>query len=365
MAGLSTPSSLYEITPSWLTQALHYKLSSSDASVTSCTVEGISEGKGFMNQIARLRLEYDDRPEYLPSTLIIKLPSPDPDVRAISDKLGDNQREVRFYEELAASVSLQTPYSYYSAIDPLTGHTVLLLEDLGDARQGDSVLGCSQADAQLAMRVLAEFHASWWESPRLEHLDWMPLKDAESGVYQEVYAGTWKSLLQKAGVGMPGELRDIGERLSQDIPTMKAKLTEPPRTIIHGDYRLDNCFLGKSTDSRSLVVFDWEFCTRGRGTYDVATFISEAFSPQERRNEEMGLLRMYHSLLIGNGIQDYPFEDCLRDYRLSMLEILVFWIVVGGYCDYEGDRATVYLHNSLERFNAAIADLNCTEFLSS
>lgn len=363
MAPLSIPNSPYELTAAWLTEALHCKLSSSDASVTSYTVESIGEGKGFMHQIARLRLDYDDESKDLPRTAIIKLPSTDPDVKAISDKMGDHQREVRFYEEVATNAILRTPSSYYSAIDTVTGHTVLLLEDLGDARQGDSVVGCSQAEAELAIRLLAKFHASWWESPRLEHLEWMPLKGAESNIYQEVYADAWKAFVHKSGHGMPSELREIGERLSQHIPTIKDRLTDHPRTIIHGDYRLDNCFLGTSVDSESLVVFDWEFCVIGRGTYDAATFINEAFPPQQRSNVEMGLLRMYHSSLVESGIQDYSFEECLLDYRLSMLEIFVFWVVVGGYCDYEGDRATTYLHNALERFNAAIADLDCTDLL--
>ena len=363
MAPLSIPNSPDELTPAWLTEALHHKLPSSDASVTSYTVEGISEGKGFMNQVARLRLDHDDEPKGLPRTTIIKLPSPAPEIKAISDKMGYHQREVRFYEEIAANVSLNTPYSYFGAIDPVTGQTVLLLEDLGDARQGDSVAGCSQAEAELAIRLLAKFHASWWESPQLEHLDWMPLKNAESSIYQEVYADAWKTFLQKSGEGMPRELRGIGERLSQHIPTIKARLTDHPRTILHGDYRLDNCFFGTPVDSQSLVVFDWEFCAIGRGTYDAATFINEAYPPQQRRSVEMGLLRMYHSSLVENGVQGYSFEECLLDYRLSTLEIFVFWVVIGGYCDYEGKRATKYLHNALDRFNAAIADLNCTELL--
>ena len=329
------------------------------------TVEVIGEGKGFMNQIARLRLDYANNSKNRPRTIIIKLPSTDPDVKAVADKMGNDRREVRFYEEIAPHAKLQIPHCYYSAIDQVTGDTVLLLEDLGDARQGDSVVGCSREDAELAISVLANFQASWWESPQLKHLDWMPLKDAESNIYQEIYDGAWGTLVQKAGDGMPGELKGIGERLKRDIPIIKAQLTEPPRTIIHGDYRLDNCFLGNPIVSRSLAVFDWEYCARGRGTYDVATFISEAFPHQQRREEEMGLLRLYHSLLMENGIQNYSFEDCLQDYRLSMLEILIFWIVVGGCCDYEGDRATVYLLNSLERFNAAISDLECAEFLST
>ena len=364
MARLSIPKSLHEVTPSWLTEALHYKLPSTDASVKSYTAESIGEGKGFMNQITRLRLSYDNEPKDLPREVILKLPSTDPDLRAISEMLGVYQREVRFYEEIAANANLPTPYSYFSAADPATGHTVILLEDLGNAGQGDSVVGCSQKDAQLAISQLAKFHASWWENPQLEHLDWMPLKDAESSIYQELYAHSWKRFVQIAGDGMPGELRELGGRLSQHIPTVKAKLTVPPRTIVHGDYRLDNCFLGTPTNSQSIVVFDWEYCARGRGTYDVATFISEAFPPQRRRNEEMSLLRMYHSLLIEDGIQNYSYEDCLLDYRLSMLEIFMFWISAGGYCDFEGDRATIFLHNSLERFNAAIADLDCVDLLS-
>ena len=110
-----------------------------------------------------------------------------------------------------------------------------------------------------------------------------------------------------------------------------------------------------------MVVFDWEFCARGRGTYDVATFISEAFPPQRRREEELGLLGEYHTILEDNGVRGYTFEECLYDYRLSMLEILVFWIVTGGYCNYEGERAAAYLLNSLERFDAAVSDLASTE----
>ena len=113
------------------------------------------------------------------------------------------------------------------------------------------------------------------------------MKDAEAEVYQELYAGAWESLIQKAGDGMPRGLRLLGDRLGAEIPKIKAKLAKSPRTIIHGDYRLDNCFLLADGESQSLVVFDWEFCARSRGVYDVATFASEAFPPQQRRNEEL------------------------------------------------------------------------------
>ena len=365
MTSLTVPQDLQEVTPAWLTAALHSKVPSSRASVTGYSAEPVAEGKGFMNQVFRLRLHYDADPLDLPRTVIAKLPSADPALRMFSDRLGQDRREVRFYQEVAADAHLQTPHSYYGGIDSVTGNTILLLEDLNSARQGDSVAGCSLADAQRAMAQLAEFQAAWWDSPRLDRLDWMPLKDAETGAYQELYAAAWTSFTRKAGDGMPPALRRLGDRLSLEVPKIKAKLTTPPRTIIHGDYRLDNCFFQTSGEAQSLLVFDWEFCARGRGTCDVATFISETFPPQQRRDEELSLLRTYHSILVSNGVKDYPFAECLADYRLAMLEIFVFWIVTGGCCDFDDERATVYLHNSLERFDAAISDLDCAELLAS
>ena len=35
------------------------------------------------------------------------------------------------------------------------------------------------------------------------------------------------------------------------------------------------------------------------------------FSPQQRRDEELGLLRSYHSILMSNGVSDYPFGPVL------------------------------------------------------
>ena len=375
MTSPAVPKDLQEITPAWLTEALNSKGgnggkgASGSASVAWRSAEAVAGGKGFMNQVFRLRLHYDDDPLDLdldlPRSIIVKLPSADPALRTVAERLGQDRREVRFYQEVAPGSPLQTPHSYYCATDSTTGNTILLLEDVNSARQGDSVAGCSLAEARRSIALLAGFQASWWDSPRLDRLKWMPLKAAETGAYREIYAGAWESLIDKAGDGMPQGLRRLVDRLDLEVPMIKSKLTESPRTIIHGDYRLDNCFFDTAAGPRSLVVFDWEFCAQSRGAYDVATFISEAFPPQQRRNEELGLLRTYHSILVSNGVTGYPFEECLSDYRLSMLEVFVFWIITGGYCDFDGERATTYLHNSLERIDAAISDLACTDLLTS
>ncbi len=368
--GPTVPQSPGDITPAWLTAALRHGGALGDASVVGHSAEPIAEGRGFMNRLFRLTLDYDPTldhdadPSGLPATVIAKLPSADPLLRTIFEGLRQNRREVRFYRELASNHHLPAPRCFHSGLDSATGNSILLVEDMTHARQGDSVAGCSMYDARRAIVQLARFHASWWDSPRLDELDWIPLKDAESGVYQAIYPGAWASLVEQAGNGMPQVLRRLGDRLRRDVPRIKAHLTKPPRTIVHGDFRLDNCFFPTGAHSRSPVVFDWEFCVRGRGVCDVATFISEAFPSRQRREAELALLETYHSVLEGNGVNGYSFDQCWRDYRMAMLEAFVFWIITGGYCNFAGQRATVYLHNTLARFDAAISDLAVTELLA-
>ncbi len=364
MSGLTVPTSLPDITPCWLTEALNAGRSSGGPSVTGYTAEPLAEGKGFMNQLFRLRLHFDSGSADQPDTVIAKLPSADPLLRTVFDSLGQSQREVGFYRNLANSPHMPTPSLYHSGMEPATGNTVLLLEDLRSLRQGDSVAGCTLAEARLCIGQLARFHASWWDSPLLDGLEWMPLREADTDAYERIYPGSWAALVEKAGEGMPPDLRVLGDHLISDMRRVKTRLSRPPLTVVHGDYRLDNCFLSEGASSQQAVVIDWEFCTKGRGTYDVATFVNEAFSPERRREVELGLLREYHSILQEHGVRGYTFEECMYDYRLSMLELFVFWIITGGHCDYEGERAAIYLRNTLERLNAAIVDLASIELIS-
>ena len=50
-------------------------------------------------------------------------------------------------------------------------------------------------------------------------------------------------------------LENVYERLRADVPE------QGPATIVHGDYRLDNCLVGD--DGHLAAVLDWEICTLG------------------------------------------------------------------------------------------------------
>ncbi|MYC28734.1 MAG: hypothetical protein F4X65_01395 [Chloroflexi bacterium] len=190
---------------------------------------------GFITHRTRRSLNPPGPARGRPDSVVVKLPSADPLLQKVFSRLEQNRREVSFYLELADRVLLETPRCYYGDTDPSTGRTVLVLEDLESAQKGDSVAGCSLDEARQCIRQLAEFQAQWWNSPLLDRLPWMPLRNAETGIYQELYADAWASLLQRAGDAMPAQLRLLGDRLAEEIHGIKDCLSWPPVTIVHGD----------------------------------------------------------------------------------------------------------------------------------
>ena len=161
MAELGIPTEPAELTPAWLTAALRQTGALRAASVTSVEPEMLSEGRGFTGRVLRLRLGYDAPEAGAPASLVAKLPTPDPGIRAALNHLGLYEREFRFYTEIAGSPDLPVPRPYYADMDREAGVSILLLEDLARARAGDNVAGCSDEDLCLAVSHLARFQAAW------------------------------------------------------------------------------------------------------------------------------------------------------------------------------------------------------------
>ena len=57
-------------------------------------------------------------------------------------------------------------------------------------------------------------------------------------------------------------MKQFGDRFTELLPNIVSRLSEPPFTLSHGDYRADNFFFGDDDD---LVVCDWQLIDRSRG----------------------------------------------------------------------------------------------------
>jgi aminoglycoside phosphotransferase (APT) family kinase protein len=102
--------------------------------------------------------------------------------------------------------------------------------------------------------VMAEIHAVDVDAVGLGELG------RKEGYIDRQLRRWYKQFLDSKTREVPA-LENVYERLRAEIPE------QGPATIVHGDYRLDNCLVGD--DGRIAAVLDWEICTLGDPLADV------------------------------------------------------------------------------------------------
>lgn len=319
---LSIPTSPADLTPDWLTAALTAGNAIEKSAVTAFTVETPGGDGGLYGQTVRVRLVYNQPEVGAPRALFAKFSAATPAMRARA--ISAYAKEVRFYQELALRSGLTVPACYYAAIDPASHLHVLLLEDMAPAVSGSRRAGCTPDQATLVVRHIAAFHAAWWEHPALSALDWLPDPDfgSDPAASQSQYESWWPRFLENLGdVPLPDPIREMGEVFGPHRAAIERHLfNAPPRTLLHGDFHLGNLVFASAAGGVPFAVLDWQMVRRGRAAQDVAYFLSENLLPAVRRKIERGLLADYHRWLVEGGVSGYTFDDCLRDYRLSLLQ---------------------------------------------
>ncbi len=365
MKTLSIPAGPEALTAEWLTDALRSTGVVGNTAITSIDTEVIGEGSGFIGQLARVTLGYDRPEEGAPASLIAKFPGASPAGREIGNLFDFYRREICFYEEIAGDVELTTPRLYFSAMDTDAQEYVLLLEDMAPARVGDQAAGCTLAEAELAVRSIAGFHATWWEHPRLDEVShWMPIIDAPvHQSAQQSYQQAWGPFIENFGAKLSPRMRELGARIGQNVINLQSSVADRPHTIVHGDYRTDNFFFATPQGGPPFAVADWQIASRGRGIFDVAYLLCGGLEPGERKQHEQRLVKLYHDLLTQGGVTGYTFDQCWTEYRRMALYVFVYVVISLGTLDFANERGLALFNAWLHRASAAIEELNAGELM--
>jgi aminoglycoside/choline kinase family phosphotransferase len=274
-------------------------------------------------------------------------------------------RECWFYRIGAARTPVNIPRCYYNAVDAATGESFLLLEDLAPARTGNRMNGASLEEAELALQSLAQLHASWWAVDPKAEPELMQLmdnsQDAQALVGQ-LYQEAWSRFLERHADQVQDDIRKFGTGLVDHIPEAEALLDASPRTLIHGDFRLENMLFGARHRHPVCWIIDWEDVILWNGMFDVAWFLGGCL-PVEESDKEENLLRFYHRALTHAGVEGYSWEQCYRDYRCAMITGFVQGILTITSLE-TGD---IYAQNLArviaERFMMACSRLRLDELL--
>ena len=363
MSSLPIPDGPDALTPGWMTDALRSTGVIGEHRVTSIDASLISEGVGFIGRVARVRLEYDRDPASAPASLIAKFPATEPTARGIGVALRFYEREIRIYDEVTRHVPLRTPRRYYGDMRLETNEFILLIEDMAPARVGDQIAGCSAADAARIVPQMAAFHALFWESPLLKQFAWMPYyNDPCHHNAQASYRQAWPPFQKFVGDRLPASVREAGEWLNDNVVHLQNLLSEPPITVMHGDFRLDNLVFPAS-GADGVIVLDWQITSRGRGAFDLGYFLCTSLSPADRAAHERELIRLYVDALAAGGVRGYGVDECMRDYRLTALFCLVYTVILIGSLDVGNERGLALFNALLERNTAALMDLEAYKLI--
>jgi len=306
-----------ELTPDWLGQALGDAGRLTTGTVTDVAAKRI--GSGRLGTTYLLTPGYSAGPTVGPERLVAKLPATDDASRQFSAAMGAYTREVSFYRDIATHVPVRTPECYHAAVsdDGLT--FCLLLEDLTPAAECDQVEGCDVDRAETALRQAAALHAGSWNDRGLQRYAWL---DSGLGIWRKMGADAAQA--QKAfRAGYDGLLDDASHRVAAGLETGIAQrwveLIARPRCLWHCDFRLDNLLFDARGGEVPLAVVDWQSVALADGTIDASYFIGASIPTDLRREHEERLVRGYHHTLEEQGVTDYPWDECWRDYRVNAL----------------------------------------------
>jgi thiamine kinase-like enzyme len=359
------PGSVANISAGWLRASVRPEDAAAFTSLTSVRVERLGEGAAMATDIYRLILGYGAGATQGPATLVAKLPSSSPEVREVARGWGHYQREVLFYQDVAATVALRIPKAYVAKFDPHTNGFVLVMEDLAPAVNGNQVAGLPLDYARLALDEIASLHARWWNRPELFALEAaiQPFGEGNWIGTGARHAAAWPAFEKFVSARASPELSRVGERMASAIEPMMVEMARGSRTICHGDFRADNLMFAPGADGATLITLDWQAPLQARGAFDVGHLMSMSVTVELRRAHEATLLRGYHDKLVAGGVENYPYDEFFHDYRRGLLLGFTYVIQTGPAVDMANARTEALFDSAIRRLDAAVQDHGLGEFV--
>lgn len=296
------------VTPEWLSEVV-------GACVRGITWQPI--GTGQVGDSVRFTITYHDDGQAGPPTLAAKFAAEDPTSRGTAAMFGLYAREVHFYREAAPLLDARTPHVFFCDVGDDGSECLLLFEDLGPARQGDQVAGCTLPDARAAIGQAAAIHGPSWHRTGLLGAAWLAPRDGLAETLTPLYAHAQAIFRERYAATLAPELMAVCEGLSQLAPAWFAR-DAGKQCLIHGDFRLDNMLFDIRGGTEPIAILDWQTVAAGNPMTDIGYFMGCGIGDDLRRAHEGELLALYRERMARYGV-GFADADFTHDYRLGAL----------------------------------------------
>lgn len=308
------PATPEELSPAWLTRLL--ALHGIDAHVEELQHRRI--GTGQIGQNHRYAITYADPHAAAragaPASLVGKFVSPDLTSRMTGLMMGIYEKEAVFYQRFAPMLAgrMRTPRAWVAEFDAAREATLVLMEDLAPAVQGDQMEACSVATAEIAVEQLAGLHSAFWQHDALndETLFAKHNDPTRAMILAHLMNEHWPTFVDRYRDRLTPPMIAVGDRLTAGIGEW-VQARSGPMTLTHNDYRADNLMVGDGW----TVAVDWQTVGAGFAGSDLGYFLGASLLPDDRRTEQDRLIDLWHGHLVAHGVRAYGRDQAWDDYR--------------------------------------------------
>lgn len=286
--------------------------------VLGCAVTGVDWqpiGTGQVGDSFRLTVTIEGEADA--RTYAAKFAAADATSRGTAAMFGLYAKEVAFYREIAHLLDARTPQVHFAGVSSDGARCLLLMEDLGPARQGDQVAGCSLADARAAIGQAAAIHGPSWRRADILGSDWLAPVNRLAGLLVPLYGQAHAVFRDRYAAVLEPELMAICDGLAALAPQWFGRPIEQ-LALVHGDFRLDNMLFEIGGGAEPLAILDWQTVSAGNPLTDIGYFMGCGIGAELRRAHEAELLDHYRNTMrhFGANFQVSEFD---RGYRLGAL----------------------------------------------
>lgn len=301
----------------------------------------------------RLWINYtgDAAGDWLPRSLFLKISNP---AFPHNDDL-----PVDFYNRLVLQMAARWSgdWPFVTCVDAAwsagTKAYHLLLEDLSETH-ATTKTGAPPSHhlGEQLIEAYARLHAFWWEHPDLgwtvgSFLTHQAIDGFETGIQAQL-----NHLVQNDDADLTADEIAFLRRLPVFWPQRRREriVAGEQVTIVHRDPHPGNVLFPRVPNSHTVKLIDWQSWRVDPGTDDLAYLMAFHWPVETRAELEELLLRHYHARLAALGVRDYTWDDCLYDYRASILRFLGIMVL---YWQQPANR------ERLKRGIQAAIDWNC------
>ena len=315
--------------------------------------ERIGADRGMLGEIYKVTIKSSTGPR----EVVAKFSAPRKEALDNAKRGGTHERELRCYDELLSTTPVSIPEIFASWFDEDSSEYLILQEFIEFDQSVDQIDGITIAQSKLVIEEAASMHAHWWEHSGLAESTWLPrLNDTRRRTnLTTVTRLGWDTLCEILDEGDISYPKVSGDKLAEKIDEMLCDLSGSASTLIHSDLRADNLLFNSLGDA--VMIVDWQGCSFGPSSFDIAYHMIQSLSIEDRRQHEGALLDHYINSL--HSLEHHiTREEVYSLYRNSILYSLSIACAVPLINDVESPRVKELALSMASRTLAALEDHN-------